>query len=135
MMEILTTGIVVAITAFAAEIFADRRIPALRRAVVAICFGIAGFVLGVGTWACYLFHDGILPDDNRLSGLPAVWSFLRAFSFPTATASILFVGLGAALRRWPRRTSELCGKDDAAIGEQSTAPLPSAPAGPSEGAR
>lgn len=95
-------GIFVGGLAFLAEMLCDRRLKCARRVLVGFLFGIAGFVVGVGAIACYLFHDGTLPDDARLSGWAAVVSYAIAFFRGTAPIAAVFAAAGLMLRRFPR---------------------------------
>ena len=79
----------------------DRRLESARRAAVASLFAIAAFVAGAGAIACHLFHDGMLPDDARLSGWAAVFSFAKAFLMKSGVVSCAFVAAGLLLRRRP----------------------------------
>ncbi len=99
---IVVAGIAVASVAFGAEMLSDRRLTPPRRAVVAVTFALAGFVVGVGGISCYLFHDGILPDDARLSGWAAVLSYTRAFMRVTAPVAATLLVVGLVLRKFPR---------------------------------
>jgi hypothetical protein len=103
---ILLTSTATGGLAFVAEMFADRRLPAVRRAVVSGCFALAGFVFGVGIVACYLFRDGLLPDDNWLSGWPAASSFARAFVKGPVLLGFPLVAAGLVLRRFPRTAGQ-----------------------------
>ena len=99
---ILLVGIAASSLAFAAEMLGDRRLSSTRRTAVGACFALAGFVLGAGVIACYLFHDGILPDDRRLSGWPSLFSFGRAFMLGPALLGCPLIAAGLLLRRFPR---------------------------------
>src|SRR2546422_134878 len=98
---IILTGIAVGSLAFGTEMLADRRLPVARRIAVSACFALAGFASGVGIFACYLFHDGILPDDQRLSGWPALLSFGRAFALGPALLACPLIAAGLLLRKFP----------------------------------
>ena len=99
---IILVGIVFGGLAFAIEMNADRHLTTARRAVVAAFFALAGFVFGVGAIACYLFHDGILPDDTRLSGWSAVFSYTKTFLTGPALVATPFMVVGLVLRKFPR---------------------------------
>ena len=99
---IILVGIILGGLAFATEMYADRCLTTARRTVVAVFFALAGFVVGVGAIACFLFHDGILPDDVRLSGWAAFFSFAKAFLTGPALVATPLMLVGLVLRQFPR---------------------------------
>ena len=102
MSSIVITGIAIGGLAFGIEMVCDQRLKTGRRVIVASCFALAGFFVGVGVVACFLFHDGILPDDVRLSGWSATFSFAKAFLRGPALVAAPLAIVALTLRRFPR---------------------------------
>ena len=53
-------------------------------------FAISIFVSVFGGIACFIFHDGILPDDQSTEGLAAIWSFSKVFAKFIGISLMLF---------------------------------------------